>query len=153
MEIFGDVDFKALVFGAAIAGAFILFGWQISDWLYPFASIGLLYAGYAQKNITYATIIGAIASTPIIVLTFQGYMGSFDGIFLTQNGVMAVAAIILIVGAFVGFVGGWAKRSRVKALEQYEKQQNIGKKKNKKKKANVQQKKEKTSYVDKIFKK
>lgn len=153
MEIFGDVNFKALVFGAAIAGAFILFGWQISDWLYPFASIGLLYAGYGQKKVTYATICGAIASTPIIVLTFQGYMGSFDGFFLTQNGIMAVAITILIVGAFVGFVGGWAKISRVKAMEQYEKQQNIGKKKNKKKKANVETTKAKNGYVDKIFKK
>ena len=152
MEIFGDVDFKALVFGAAIAAAFILFGYQYSDWLYPFSAIGLLYAGYAQKNITYATVIGAIASTPIIVLTFQGYMGTFDGFFLTETGVMAVAIVILIVGAFVGFVGGWAKRDRIKAKEQYEKQQNIGKKKNKKKKANVE-KKEKTTYVDKIFKK
>ena len=152
MELFGDVDFKALVFGAAIAAAFIIFGYQYSDWLYPFSAIGLLYAGYAQKNITYATVIGAIAATPIIVLTFQGYMGSFDGFFLTETGVMTVAAVILLVGAFVGFVGGWAKRDRIKAIEQYEKQQNIGKKKKKNKKANVA-KKEKTTYVDKIFKK
>ena len=134
MELFGDVDFKALVFGAAIAGAFILFGWQISDWLYPFASIGLLYAGYAQKNITYATIIGAIASTPIIVLAFQGYMGTFEGFFLTQNGMLALTVLILVVGAFVGFVGAWTKRSRVKAMEDYEKKQQIGKNKKKNKK-------------------
>lgn len=152
MELFGDVDYKALVFGAAIAAAFILFGYQFSDWLYPFSAIGLLYAGYAQKNIKNATIIGAIAATPIIVLTFQGYMGRFDGFFLTETGVMTVAIVILLVGAFVGFVGGWAKRDRLKAIEQYEKQQNIGKKKKKNKKANVA-KKEKTTYVDKIFKK
>lgn len=152
MELFGDVDFKALVFGAAIAAAFIIFGYQYWDWFYPFSAIGLLYAGYAQKNIKYATVIGAIAATPIIVLTFQGYLGTFDGFFVTETGVMAVAVMILIVGAFVGLVGGWAKQNRLKALEQYEKQQNIGKKKNKNKKAKVE-KKEKTTYVDKIFKK
>ena len=152
MEIFGDVNFKALVFGAAIAGGFILFGWQISDWLYPFASIGLLYAGYGQKNVTYATVSGAIASTVIIVLTFQGYMGQFEGFFITDNGILTIALTILIVGAFVGFVGGWAKRSRLKAQEQYEKQQKIGKKKKKNKKAKAG-KKEKTDYEDKIFKK
>ncbi len=135
MELFGDVDFKALVFGAAIAAGFIILGFQFSDWLYPFSAMGLLYAGYAQKNIKYATVIGVIASTPIIVLTFQGYLGTFDGFFVTETGVMVVALIILLVGALVGFVGGWAKRSRIKALEQYEKQQNIGKNKKKKKKS------------------
>ena len=130
MNKFTNFNFKALVFGAAIAGAFILFGWQINDWLYPFASIGLLYAGYGQNNWIEGTLSGAIASTPIIVLTFQGYMGQFDGFFLTQNGMIALAAMILIIGAFVGFVGAWTKRSREKALEQ---QAKIGKNKNKKK--------------------
>ena len=130
MNKFTDFNFKALVFGAAIAGAFILFGWQINDWLYPFASIGLLYAGYGQNNWKEGTLSGALASTPIIVLTFQGYMGQFDGFFLTQNGMIALAAMIFIIGAFVGFVGAWTKRSREKALEQ---QAKIGKNKNKKK--------------------
>ena len=133
MNKFTDFNFKALVFGAAIAGAFILFGWQINDWLYPFASIGLLYAGYGQNNWKEGTLSGALASTPIIVLTFQGYMGQFDGFFLTQNGMLALAAMIFIIGAFVGFVGAWTKRSREKALEQ---QAKIGKKKNKKKNKN-----------------
>ena len=114
MNKFTNFNFKALVFGAAIAGAFILFGWQINEWLYPFASIGLLYAGYGQNNWIEGTLSGAIASTPIIVLTFQGYMGQFDGFFLTQNGMIALAAMILIIGAFVGFVGAWTKRSREK---------------------------------------
>ena len=55
MELFNDVDYKALVFGAAIAAAFIIFGYMYWDWFYPFSAIGLLYAGYAQKNIKYAT--------------------------------------------------------------------------------------------------
>lgn len=132
---FTNFNFKALVFGAAIAGAFILFGWQFKfDWFYPVSAIGLLYAGYGQDNIKSGTLSGLIASTPIVVLTLQGYMGSFDGFFLTQNGIMALTVLILAVGAFVGFVGAWAKRSRVKALEEYEKKQNIGKNKKKNKK-------------------
>lgn len=129
-----DIDMKALVFGAAIAAAFILFGWQINDWLYPFSAIGLLYAGYAQNSIKKGTIIGALASTPIIVLTFQGYLGQFDGFFLTETGILSLTVLILLVGAITGFVGAWAKRDRVKALEEYEKKQNIGKNKNKNKK-------------------
>ena len=146
------INVKALVFGAAIAAAFILFGYQYNDWLYPFSAIGLIYAGYGQNDLKMGTLMGLFASTPIVVLTLQGYMGSFDGFFLTETGIMTVTLIILIVGAVVGFVGAWTKRSRVKALEQYEKQQKIGKNKNKKKKTKVQPQEEKT-FVDKIFKK
>jgi len=146
------INIKALVFGAAIAAAFILFGYQYNDWLYPFSAIGLIYAGYGQNDLKMGTFMGLLASTPIVVLTMQGYMGSFEGFFVTDTGVLTVTLVILIVGAVVGFVGAWTKRSRVKALEQYEKQQKIGKNKNKKKKAKVQPKEEKT-FVDKIFKK
>jgi hypothetical protein len=136
MNKFTDFNFKALVFGAAIAGAFILFGWQISDWLYPFASIGLLYAGYGQNDWKAGTLSGAFASTPIIVLTFQGYMGQFSGFFVTEDGMITLTLLILVIGAFVGFVGAWTKRSRIKALEEQEKRQKIGKNKNKNKKKN-----------------
>lgn len=146
------INVKALVFGAAIAAAFILFGYQYNDWLYPFSAIGLIYAGYGQNDLKMGTLMGLFASTPIVVLTLQGYMGTFDGFFITETGIITVTLIILIVGAVVGFVGAWTKRSRVKALEQYEKQQKIGKNKNKKKKAKVQPQEEKT-FVDKIFKK
>lgn len=146
------INVKALVFGAAIAAAFILFGYQYNDWLYPFSAIGLIYAGYGQNDLKMGTLMGLLASTPIVVLTLQGYMGQFDGFFITETGIITVTLVILIVGAVVGFVGAWTKRSRVKALEQYEKQQKIGKNKNKKKKAKVQPQEEKT-FVDKIFKK
>ena len=129
-----EINFKALVFGAAIAAACILFGWQIWDWFYPFSAIGLLYAGYGQNNVKTGTFCGAFASTPIVVLTFQGYMGQFEGFFLTGNGMLALTVLIIIVGAIVGFVGAWTKQSRLKALEQYEKQQKIGKNKKKNKK-------------------
>jgi len=128
------INIKALVFGAAIAAAFILFGYQYWDWFYPFSAIGLIYAGYGQDNLKAGTLMGLLASTPIVVLTLQGYMGQFDGFFLTETGIITVTLIILIVGAVVGFVGARTKRSRVKALEQYEKQQKIGKNKKKGKK-------------------
>lgn len=145
------INIKPLVFGAAMAAAFILFGYQFWDWFYPFSAIGLLYAGYGQDNLKAATFIGALASTPIIVLTLQGYLGTFDGFFLTETGILSVAVIILIVGAFVGFVGGWAKKDRVKAIEQMEKQKKSGKNKKKKKKVDVRN--EQKTFVDKIFKK
>ena len=136
MNKFVDINFKALIFGAAIAAACILFGYQINDWLYPFSAIGLLYAGYGQSNVKMGTLMGAIAATPIVVLTFQGYMGQFSGFFLTENGMMGLTVLIIVVGALVGLVGAWTKRSRENAREQYEKQQKIGKNKNKKKNKN-----------------
>lgn len=130
------INVKALIFGAAIAAAFILFGYQINDWLYPFSAIGLLYTGYGQDSIKKGTVLGALAATPIVVLTLQGYMGQFDGFFLTETGILSLTVLILLVGAFIGLVGAWAKRDRVRALEEYEKKQNIGKNKNKKKNNN-----------------
>lgn len=131
------INIKALIFGAAIAAAFIIFGWNYWDWFYPFSAIGLLYAGYGQDSIKKGALMGAFAATPIVVLTLQGYMGAFSGdFFLSENGVMTVTIIILLVGAFVGLVGAWTKRNRVKALAEYEKQQKIGKNKNKKKNNN-----------------
>lgn len=129
-----DIDIKALVFGAAIAAAFIIFGWQFkNEWLYPFSAIGLLYIGYGQNSIKKGAILGALGATPIVVLTLQGYMGTASGFFVTENGILAVTAIILLVGALVGLVGAWAKRDRMKAMAEYEKQQKIGKNKNKNK--------------------
>ena len=151
MKLFDDVNFKALVFGAAIAGTFVICGRIYWDWFYPFAAIGLLYAGYGQKNIKYATVIGAFASTLLVILALDGYFGEFTGFLATETGVIVTALTILLVGAFVGFVGGYVKRSQIKAEEEYNKQQKIGK--NKKKKAKVQKTQEKTTFVDKIFKK
>ena len=134
MGFLDNINIKALVFGAAIAAAFIIMGWQINDWLYPFSAIGLLYAGYGQQDILTGTLLGAFAATPIVALTFQGYLGQFSGFFITETGMITVTLIILLVGAFVGFVGAWAKRNRVKAKEEYEKKQKIGKNKKKNKK-------------------
>ena len=97
------INIKALIFGAAIAAAFILFGYQYWDWFYPFSAIGLIYAGYGQDNLKAGTLMGLLASTPIVVLTLQGYMGQFDGFFLTETGIITVALVILVVGAVVEF--------------------------------------------------
>ena len=133
-----EINLKALIFGAAIAAAFIIFGWMYWDWFYPFSAMGLLYAGYGQKDLKMGTILGALASTPIIILFLDGYFGQPSGFFITENGIIAVTVLILLVGAFVGFVGAWTKKSRMKALEEYEKKQNIGKTKKKNKKADIQ---------------
>ena len=57
-----------------------------------------------------------------------------EGFFTTENGILAVTLTVIAVGAFIGFVGAWAKRDRIKALEQYNQKQKIGKNKNKKQK-------------------
>ena len=134
MEFLDEINIKALVFGAAIASAFIIFGYLYWDWFYPFSAIGLIYVGYGQKDIISGAVLGAFAATPIVALTFQGYLGHFSGFFITETGMITVTLIILLVGAFVGFVGAWAKRSRAKAKEEYEKKQKIGKNKKKNKK-------------------
>ena len=128
-----EINIKALVFGAAIAAAFIIFGYQINDWLYPFSAIGLLYIGYGQDSILKGTILGALGATPIGILTLQGYMGTFSGFFVSNTGVISVTLIIIVVGAVVGLVGALTKVNRMKALAEYEKQQKIGKNKNKNK--------------------
>ena len=121
-----EINIKALVFGAAIAAAFIIFGYQINDWLYPFSAIGLLYIGYGQDSILKGTILGALGATPIVILTLQGYMGTFSGFFVSNTGVISVTLIIIVVGAVVGLVGALTKVNRMKALAEYEKQQKIG---------------------------
>ena len=94
----------------------------------------LIYVGWTAKNIKYGIILGAIAATPMIYLTLV--MGTFgnDPFYTTTTGLITVVALFLILGAFIGLVGAWAKRSREKAKVEYEKQQKIGK--NKKKKNN-----------------
>ena len=134
MSIINDIDWKSLIIGAAVtSGIIILAARTGNDWLMLFSSIGLLYVGYAAKNIKYGTVLGAIAATPIIYLISIGTFGEFTGFFLTTAGQICIILLILFIGAFVGFVGAWAKRSREKAKVEYEKKQNIGKNKKKKK--------------------
>ena len=131
MNFANDVDFKALVIGAAISAGLVIIASKGLEWLMLFSSVGLLYVGYTAKNIKYGAILGAIAATPIAYLALTGTLGEFSGFFLTDFGAISVILIILLIGAFIGFVGAWAKRSREKAKVEYEKKQNIGKNKKK----------------------
>ena len=136
MEILSDVDIKSVVIGAAIAAVCVIVGHMYTDFAYPFSAIGFIYVGYKAKNLLYGTVLGAFAATPILYLALDGKLGQFSGFFLTGTGVIVLTITILLVGAFIGFVGAWAKRDRVKSLKEYEKKQQIGKnkKKNKNKK-------------------
>ena len=118
MGKFTNFDFKSLVFGAAIAAGFVILGSMYNEFLYAFASIGFLYVGYNAPNIKTSALLGAFAST----------------------------------GMLVAVIGAWAKRSRVKAKEEYEKKQKIGKNKKKKQKAEEPQKENK-GLLGKITKK
>ncbi len=136
MDLVNDIDFKSLVIGAAISAGIVIIASQGYDWLMLMSSVGLLYVGYKAKNVKYGTILGAIASTPIVYLTFIGTLGEFSGYFSTQVGTISVVILILLIGALIGFVGALMKRSREKAKIDYEKKQKIGKNKNKKKNNN-----------------
>ena len=136
MGLANDIDFKSLVIGAAISAGIVIIASQGYDWLMLMSSVGLLYVGYKAKNVKYGAILGAIASTPIVYLTFIGTLGEFSGYFSTQVGTISVVILILLIGALIGFVGALMKRSREKAKIDYEKKQKIGKNKNKKKNNN-----------------
>ncbi|SDA51094.1 hypothetical protein [Methanobrevibacter millerae] len=132
MDLYHDINWKSLIIGAAITAGTIIIAAHGYEWLFLFSAIGLLYVGYEAKNIKYGIVLGAIASTPIVYLALDGTLGAFSGFFATEIGVICFVIIILLVGAFVSFVGAWAKRSREKAKVEYEKKQKIGKNKKKK---------------------
>lgn len=132
MDLYHDINWKSLIIGAAITAGLIIIAAHGYEWLFLFSAIGLLYVGYEAKDIIYGIILGAIAATPIVYLAFDGTLGTFTGFFTTELGAICLVIIILLVGAFVGFVGAWAKKSRQKAKVEYEKKQKIGKNKKKK---------------------
>ncbi len=137
MDLKNDIDWKSFVIGTAVTAGIAIFasnGGQ--DWLMLFSSLGLLYVGWTAKNIKYGVILGAIAATPLIYLALVTKTFGTESFYSTTTGAIIVTIIFLILGAFVGFVGAWAKRSREKAKIEYEKQQKIGKNKNKNKKKN-----------------
>lgn len=151
-KIFGDVDFKSIIIGAAITAACVIIGsWKgIYEYAYPFAAIGLIYVGYKAKTLKRGAFLGAFASTPTIILALQGYLGVIPD---KSKWIMVIA--ILLVGALIGFVGAWAKRDRDKAKLEYEKKQKIGKNKNKKKNKQAETAAEEKSsgFLNKILKK
>lgn len=132
MEIFGDIDIKSVIIGAAIATGLVIIGSWGYDFAYPFSAIGLLYVGYKAKTVKMGTILGAFAATPLVILGLDGRFGVVTGDMMK----IALIILILLVGAFIGFVGAKAKSDREKAKIEYEKKQKIGKNKNKKKNNN-----------------
>lgn len=132
VDLKNDIDWKSLIFGAAISAGTIIIASHGYDWMYLFSSIGLLYVGYNSKNIIYGAILGAIASIPMVILAYMGAFGELSGFYTTTLGMVAIAAVILFIGVVVGVVGAWGKISREKAKVEYEAQQKPGKNKNKK---------------------
>lgn len=149
MELFSHIDFKSLVFGAAIAAGFVILGSMYNEYLYAFASIGFLYVGYNAPDMKTSLVLGAFASTPVMYLALDGV---FREIPPTEEGRIMMIIAILIVGMLVAFIGAWARRDREKSKEEYAKKQKIGKNKNKNK--NVQkQEPENKGLLSKILKK
>ena len=109
MEFGSEVDFKSVVFGAAFAATCVILGTMYNDMLYAFASIGFLYVGYQAKNIKMGTFLGAFASTPLIYLALDGKLG-----YIPDESKLIMVVAILLVGAFIGLVGAWARKSREK---------------------------------------
>lgn len=131
MDLRNDIDWKSLIVGAAIAAALVIIGSWGYDFAYPFSAIGLLYVGYKGKNMKYGTVLGAVAAIPMAILASYGAFGE-----MAESIEIYMMIIILLVGAFIGFVGALAHRDREKAKIEYEKKQQIGKNKNKKKNNN-----------------
>ena len=137
MDIRNDIDWKSLLIGSAVTAAiFIVATSPGYDWLILFSSIGLLYVGWTSKDIKYGIVLGAIATLPMMYITLVMKKLGTDPFYSTTNGIITVIILFALLGAFTGFVGAWAKRSREKAKVEYEKQQKIGKNKKKKKNNN-----------------
>ena len=123
VDLINDIDWKSLIFGAAISAAIIIFASHGYDWLYLFSSVGLLYVGYTAKTRLYGAILGAIAAIPMLLLAFQGAFGDLGSFYTTGLGMIVITLIFLLIGAVVGLVGAWGKLSREKAKVEYEKKQ------------------------------
>ena len=132
VDLRNDIDWRSLIFGAAISSAIVILASHGYDWLYLFSSVGLLYVGYKAKNVKYGAILGAVAATPMIILAYRGAFGELSSFYLTDVGINVLAILFLVIGALVGAVGAWGKTKREQAKIEYEKQQKKGKNKNKK---------------------
>lgn len=105
-----DIDFKALIFGAAAYAFFPLVAYQYNlDLLMVFAAIGPLYIGYTAKTELKSVILGIVGATPLLYLAFSGMLGPYG------SGEMAdiiMTAGILGLGALMGYFGGYLYRDR-----------------------------------------
>ena len=131
-EIKEGMDLKSLIIGSAIATILVIIGLNGGqlEYAYPFASIGFLYVGYNVANWKISVISGAVSTIPIILLVYFGKFGAIENI----QTLILMIFVVLIVGIFVSLIGTFVKRDREKSKLAYEKKQQIGK--NKKKKRN-----------------
>ena len=134
MSLFEGINIKSIIYGAIISVICIILGHEVNDLFYPFIAVGLLYAGYSSTGIKQGMLAGCIAAIPIAILTIFGFLGALKGFLATMAGNITLIIIMLLLGVFIGFIGAWTKRDRVKALEEYNNKNSKGKKKNKKKK-------------------
>ena len=105
-----DIDFKALIFGAAAYAFFPLVAYQYNlDILMVFSAIGPLYIGYTAKTELKSVILGIVGATPLLYLAFSGMLGPYG------SGEMAdiiMTVGILGLGALMGYFGGYLYRDR-----------------------------------------
>ena len=90
---------------------------------------GALVARLSLRSVTAGCSVASAFTGASVASAFAASAASA----LTGTSVASGSLVALLVGAFVGFVGAWAKRDRMKAMAEYEKKQKIGKNKNKNK--------------------
>ena len=118
-----DIDFKALIFGAAAYAFFPLVAYQYNlDILMVFAAIGPLYIGYSAKTELKSIILGIVGATPLLYLAFAGLLGPYGSGEMADI-VMTVG--ILGLGALMGYFGGYLYRDRQRAQEIYNEEHGI----------------------------
>ena len=118
-----EIDFKALIFGAAAFAFFPLIAYQQQqDILMVFAAIGPLYIGYSAKTELKSVLLGIVGATPLLYLAFMGYLGPY-GAGETADIIMTVG--ILGLGALLGYFGGYLYRDRERAKARYNEEHGI----------------------------
>ncbi|MDL2246424.1 hypothetical protein LJB96_02280 [Methanobrevibacter sp. OttesenSCG-928-K11] len=124
-----EINWKGLIIGAALCTFLASFGFMEGyDILIPFASVGLLYIGYTAKNLIMGCILGAIGAIPLALVSLSGALGPIT----SESMISLIFISCIIVGVITGFVGALFNKNRKKAIEKKEKQEKIGKNKNKK---------------------
>ncbi len=130
MNLKESIDWKSLVLGTLLSALIVILASNTHDWIFIFASVGLIYVGFKSKNTEQGFILGTIAAIPLVGLAFNGTLGAFTGFFATAIGKFISIVIILLVGGLIGFIGALTKKDREKAKSNYK--QKIGKNKKKK---------------------
>lgn len=130
MNLKENIDWKSVVLGTLLSALIVILASNTSDWIFIFASVGLIYVGFKSKNIRQGFVLGTIAAIPLIGLAFNGTLGTFTGFFATTIGKIILIIMILLVGGLIGFIGALTKKDREKAKSNYE--QKVGKNKKKK---------------------